>query len=618
MQNELYFEKLNPIFKHTIQVHFYDVPVVCSQSLCLGSNGLDFIHRELTDHKVETKLALLDNVDHDLEIVHDYLSNPNAEKHCATDEEKEEQAEQETSPGVLMIVEAENASAVLAPSSALESVLVPALKKEGLSVVSTVVSDDGSGVVLISILREGYVVARTWPEHKYCAFDIHLWSSFDNHDKIKQSLVTAVGGESQSTSSYRIVAGGMFGLSTWREDYKARGPKFTQDCSKPPGPDQSSSMDSETIDSILVDMMDISGWKNVVAAVMCGPKDQECHSIGLVSKHSSVRKTIPLHTCQVMHGIENHEDSASEQYACELELLDLLIGSTNDGDKISLLVVDISASFALAQIINKIAVRLANKIFTEDIQVVAPIEDSTETWRKHFVDEFRDVIPEEPAFMADVLFNGTSNSLQIVSFLSGDDHFITHMKESVQSIESRTGLVADIRGFGGGGFKFQENFEASQWFLPGDYDQRGPYEQWQSQQPTGHQSIVQLQAHGEGNETELSTGTVKDLLMNSLSALEIETSIPPQELDIGDGSVIVAFLSDGTGHIVTLYDGRDHMSLNIFLYEESFSFADDLGFEFKQRKPSLAAALFDEMPRGYGRVVNFLDGQERRGEPHWV
>ncbi|KAL7579488.1 hypothetical protein ACA910_007868 [Epithemia clementina (nom. ined.)] len=619
VKNELYFEKLNPIFKHTIQVHYSDVPVICSQCLCLGSNGVDFTYRQLTDHKVETMFAPLNKVDQNFEYVHDYLKNPDAQRHCITDEEQDDPVEQESSPGILMVVEAENATGELEPSSKLESLLLPALTKQGLSVVSTVTSDDNVGAVVVVVVQEGYVVARTWPEHMYCAFDIHLWSSFQKHDSIKKSLVAAIGADYRFASSFRIVGGGMFGVRTWKEDFKRRGPKFTQDCSEPSLPKLVAPFDRNVVDDIVREIMGMTKWANVVGAVICGPKDQECHNLDMVPKQPAVRKTIPIHACDSIKGnIEYEENSSNLKYACENELVDYL-NKTIGEDKISIVVVDQSTTFAMAQVVNKIVKRNKYKkiFFTDDIQVIAPLIDATETWRKYLVDDFRAIIPEEPAFMADVLFNNTESSLEVAVFLSGDGRFVSHMKDLQKDIERRTGLSGDIRGFGGGKFKFQQNFKASQWFLPGDYDQRGPYEQWHSQQPTGHQSKIQMESE---EASFLSKELVKDWLVRTLAALNIETSQPVREFtDIGDGSVLVAVFSDGRGQVVTLYDGRKHVSLNIFTYHESTAFAMTFADQFNEiNKSLLDVVLFDEMPRGYGRVVNFWNDIKPRREPSWA
>jgi hypothetical protein len=53
-------------------------------------------------------------------------------------------------------------------------------------------------------MREGVVVARTWPKEKYCAFDIHLWGRFNTMDGVKKALAEAVGSPKGSVSSNGI------------------------------------------------------------------------------------------------------------------------------------------------------------------------------------------------------------------------------------------------------------------------------------------------------------------------------------------------------------------------------------------------------------------------------
>merc|ERR1719469_33288 len=102
---------------------------------------------------------------------------------------------------------------------------------EGYTVVSTIVPEDEEDVTVV-VLKEGYVVVRLWPDFSYCGFDVHLWSSFDKQGEVKKALLSAVGSGNKSSSSFRIVAGGMFGVSTWKNDTRKRGPRRTQDCDR--------------------------------------------------------------------------------------------------------------------------------------------------------------------------------------------------------------------------------------------------------------------------------------------------------------------------------------------------------------------------------------------------
>ena len=82
--------------------------------------------------------------------------------------------------------------------------------------------------IVVTLLQEGYVVTRVYPEHDYVGFDFQLWSSFEKQNAGKRALIEAMGSdfEGPSSSSYRVVTGGMFGIKTWKDDEKNRGPKL--------------------------------------------------------------------------------------------------------------------------------------------------------------------------------------------------------------------------------------------------------------------------------------------------------------------------------------------------------------------------------------------------------
>ena len=73
------------------------------------------------------------------------------------------------------------------------------------------------------------------------------------------------------------------------------------------------------------------------------------------------------------------------------------------------------------------------------------------------------------------------------------------------------------------------------------------------------------------------------------------------------------------GNVIVLWDGRGHVDLNLFLYDEDDQFAKAfekaLTFELKV----VQLALKDEQPRGIGRVVNFYgDLQDFNEKPRWI
>eukprot|EP00957_Ditylum_brightwellii_P117318 8947675-Ditylum_brightwellii.AAC.1 len=179
--------------------------------MTMGSHEIDFLNPTLKDHNVDTlHLADLDDIDDPFELYHDYARNTTVKPTCYRSNSGSELTEQTRSPGIILILEAENSSANLASPGAVKDTLTGVLEESGLS--------------------EGYVVARTEPEHEYVGFDIHLWSSFHKQGDLEIALITAMKGDRKISSSFRIIAGGMFGVSTWMDDEKRRGPSSTEEC----------------------------------------------------------------------------------------------------------------------------------------------------------------------------------------------------------------------------------------------------------------------------------------------------------------------------------------------------------------------------------------------------
>jgi len=502
VKNELYVEQFSKIWDYTAQIHYYNVPVICSQAMVLGSNKVDFLHRTPKDHEgIENLMMLtLDETEDVYDIYHDYRRN-NTRKmmHCKGDDDSfgRELDEQEKSPGILMILEAEDITVPLESSNKLQEIMAEALKKEGFTVVSTVApSKEHDGIVVATVvLSEGYVIARGWPEYNYVAYDVHLWSAFEKHDAAKNALIEAVGsGSGKSSSSYRIVAGGMFGVSTWKEDAQNRGPRFTRDCERPQMPARDTIMDTSSITTILEDSMALIKDDDIVASVICGYESESCHSMDVLKNHGIVSEVVPIWTCP---GLK--ESSGEELAGCRNTVLNLLMESVQKSNKkIRALVIDPTAPFPMGQIVHKIFSMNAHriKILTDDIMVMAPMLDPSEDWRRNLMDRFRqEIIVNEPVFLAQVLFNTTDSSMELAMTSSGDEHFVKHLKEVTTSIEKRSDsqIVSDIRNTQGGLFTYQENFVPTNFYLPDAYDQSSPKEQYMFQKPVGHQTVFQLE-----------------------------------------------------------------------------------------------------------------------------
>eukprot|EP00522_Entomoneis_paludosa_P009895 CAMPEP_0172455196 /NCGR_PEP_ID=MMETSP1065-20121228/11940_1 /TAXON_ID=265537 /ORGANISM="Amphiprora paludosa, Strain CCMP125" /LENGTH=1595 /DNA_ID=CAMNT_0013207655 /DNA_START=24 /DNA_END=4811 /DNA_ORIENTATION=+ len=615
VKNEMYFEHLSEIFQHTLQVHYYDVPLVCSQVMILGSNSIDFLNVDLTDHDVPTMLDPIGEVDHNFQVVHDYLDNPAAKQQqkCKPDgSDDEEPDESESSPGLVMILEAEGARIDISTANIVKDAIMHALAENNLSVENTRTVDHGStGHVVTMVLKEGYVVARTWKEHQYIAFDIHLWGSFHKLMALENSLIESVGSSPEASSSFRIVATGMHGIESFAEDFRRRGPKFMEDCDEKPAEIAAQKTQSPIPDVLLKESFNsLVLYDDVLVAVICGPESTKCSSLDVVESSDAIDNVIALRACaSIEGGVQYHQDSDVRMIDCERNILNIL---KKQADVVDVLVLDPEAPFEMAQLLRKIVSRVKNKnaIFSEDLVVLAPMPDPTETWRRLFVDNFRFFYREEPAFFSSLDFVDESGGhMELNVFSSGDPLFITHANEIPSKIEQQTNFSGKVKHVGGVAFTMQEDMDWTQSFVPQDFEQDAPYKQWKSQQPEGLQTIFQFKS-----SAELARSQIEELLSAALKKLSIDT-VAEEFADHGDGSLFIASWSEG--NVVVLWDGKDNVGLNLFTYEERVVFANNFSAAFTQTG-LLESALRDEMPRGHGRVVNLRKDLEPRRDPHFV
>ena len=619
MKNEIYLDQLSELFTHAMHLHAFDVPILCSQSFIYGSNSINFLKQNLTNHGLENNLFYkpFGKDDDRFFEVHDYVYNANPKRHCTDEKTEQPPIAQQSSPGVVLILEAEDAdSKVLSSTNEMLKVMMAVLVSEnGLSVVSTFATSltDGSSSMVTLVLKEGYVIARVWPTHKYCAFDIHMWSSFLKLDTIKNSFLAAMGSTgAKSSSAFRIVAGGMFGISTWKEDSMSLGPRlppcehieYTEVRDTP--------MDDSLVQTIVKENLELLPDDNAVAAVVCGPEDgpTACSSIDTASKHPSIGRVVPLWTCSsIAGGVEYQQDSANLKFDCEKSVVQILEELGKADVKVGALILDPSAEYAMAQVLHRVVSRAKSRRerFEDKLLVLAPMVDGEEDWRRVFVDLFRQLHDHIPMFRSAVLYNTTESSMEMGTFLAGDSTFIARIHQVTQKLEESTNLVGQSLAFEEGDFPLLNDPVPGLFTLPTDYDQSGPYEQWQSQKPLGHQTVFQV----VGQTSALSKDNVRESLESVLKAMKMLTSKDIREFrDLGEGSAL--FIQGTKGSIAILWDGRKSITINLFTYTESENFATQFVNAFVSTNKSLKLMLRDEMPRGYGRVVNFAKDLTKR------
>jgi spermidine synthase len=642
-----YFPKQRKIFRDSLHIHYYHTPVVCSQSLILGSNGLDFMRGKFKTHpSVKNIYKLLDEPDIHYLVARDYQKNTtNPEAYCTN--EKKELVYQEQSPGILMIVEAEKAAAdKIQTSKSLQTIVENALQQKsiGFKVISTVTSEPNIPPVTVTILREGYIVARAFPEYSYCGFDVHLWSDFGKHDDTRQALIAAVGSQITTSSSYRIVAGGMFGVSTWKEDEENRGPKLPL-CSETQ-PEAQSSISADTARKLseeeisrnkliameeTIEFVQSGNNTGFLAAVICGKKtkaddDSSCPMVDVVKKLKGISDVMVVHSCDnLVSNMEYVQNAISQMLACEKSTWNLFNSTVSEKQqKIRVMFIDESADRPFLSGIQAMlkGPHSKNTFLETSLNIVAS-SPKGETWRKIFVDTFRKkVFPQEPSFTADIYFNrsATDSSSFFVSVAStGDDGlFLKRVVEYADRMEQKTGLIAEIDNVRGGDFVYQDPFEPDQVFTFDDFDHTSQREQWTTQKPLALQVVFQV-VKAANKKQDISATFLKTALETTLSTVvkHDKNDVWMEKFaDVGDGAVVVAVWP--RGNVVILWDGRDHVDLNLLIYKEDFKFIRDFEKTFLKEVPGMERALRDTQPRGVNRVVNFEKDLSKGFTPAWL
>ncbi|CAB9512773.1 Spermidine synthase [Seminavis robusta] len=707
---QVYFQHLRNIFDYTVRLHFDDVPHICTQNFILGSFGVDFLNKEPKDHGIIEDTLLLskrESLTGRHSIMHDFVKNvTRPTKHCSQNNDETISEDQVRSPGVLMILETEDVTISLDPDdSPLEEIVTNVLESIGLEIVKTMElegnsdkpeEEDGEedlfsiedGNDIAFVMKEGYLIARPFPEYDYIAFDIHLWSRFDIHNDIKRGLIKAVGSTAEkSSSSFRIAASGIFGVEGWKEDESKRGPRLTSPCEEASVSSTQTSMNPQVVSEVVNEAIhSFAGEEPKLQTVaVCGIEGEDCPILESLEANENVDVVTTLRPCGDLRN-----DLSME--LCLLKLMQQM-DQVSESYPIQMLVVDESATLQVGQLVydlfnNSLASNVhgprENPAFSrDDFVVMAPFRDESGSWRRAFLDRFRtDVVQNDPVSRGQVLFNTTDHSLDMGIVQSGNRDFATTFRGFVASVESTSGLSAEVRAILGGHFEFLEDFEAQMVYTPRDYEFQASLEQWNSQTPLGLQLVIQMEmlpwdkvlVVGETVEVEFEESEVEDCTLLAIypngtvdveyideagttyilhdvdnrwvrktgkpekrdnrlnkqevlaafdEALSILTAIDYSYehfvTEVGDGAAMVALCQAAT--IAAVWDGTSHIDVNVFSYvQDNGLLAEEFTRPFLRLNSLMQPILRDRQPRGVGRVVNFPDDlkEQQKKRPIWA
>jgi len=621
--NELFMRKVSNVFEHAIHYNFNDVPKILDQAAIFASNDVNFLFQELTEHEFVEDATLLVEKDsmltrHQFDRVHDYRHNPNSAfvqlcKKMQEAKEEEMQGDdddkpQTTAPGIMMIVEAEKLTADLSSPSVVQSSIIDAIEGVGLTVVSDKLSALESPWFVI-VMKEGYVVVRLWSEEKYCALDLHLWSSFDSHEGLKKAIVVkALGGDlrNKSTTSYRIVAGGMFGTPDWKAESKLHGPQLSKSCveKKEVLRDQASPMEVQ-MQALELSLAVLQGT-GLTAVVICGRKQDDCAYLEVVKADSKFERVIPLYEATVDKGADRMT-RITQSIEESREILEPFLQADPP-----ILVDAIFYDLSSTSISNEVVGMMNNehRIQQENMYFAATTDSQSEIWRRRVLSSLRDDYDVDPLFRGQVLFNTTNSSLELSIMVDGNPMFMRHLTDAVAESEAKNpDVTPEIRNILGGVIRIEKQADCydgniTHVTVAEDYNHDDAKSQWSTQTALATQTLLQFSNSVDGTPTLMK----KDDLVKACAgafATRIGVSMKIYDDFGGDGAICAGTWETGTA--VVSWDGRYGVDLNIFStldLPELQSFEKDI----KTRLTNLGGWLRDIQPRGYGRVVSFKEG----------
>jgi len=639
VKNEHYMETMSETFDYTLQVYLDQNPKICSQCMIFGSNKADFFRRPLVDHNVETVLLpKVASLRSGYEYFHDFRKNDAMEQgKCNLDsnKKKDDSTTQTKTAGILHILDAENVTVTLSKES-IEKIILSTAKDEGFTLVSaakeekfstiqyiTDRSEDENNRLYTAVFKEGYISVRYWPEFKYCAVDVGIWGSYERGDRLRKRIGEEL--KAKTTSYFRVVVGGMFGSSTWQEDQDSIGPQIIQqrNC------EESRTEDIRFFDNlakkvVLDEAINLVGSQNTVVSVFCGVEGgDECPSLGVLEQHAMISKVIPIWTCPELSKMEDVDPGKlTEMNNCEEKILTSLLEavSSTGGDGIGMFVIDGSTPHVMGQIFHSILTvsSYRDMLFNSRSHFVLTLSNkpTSETWQRNLLERYRKELYWDPVKRVEIKVNvgGAFMELGILSSnnFTGFQNFKTLEQKLSKRLPRRNDIVpsAEVTSITGALFPFMHDYDPHE-YAQEDYPLEPGNKQWTEQKSFGRKIIVQYDLNKDKGHNRMPdlVGIVRliDSTVTGYGLYQFDVYT-----DVGDGVLIVTDFK--LGSLIVLWDGREHVDLNIFLLDDSEYDAKAFMHEFtKLAGKKLKLGLRDDFPRGIGRVMNFREDKSYKG-----
>jgi hypothetical protein len=197
--------------------------------------------------------------------------------------------------------------------------------------------------------------------------------------------------------------------------------------------------------------------------------------------------------------------------------------------------------------------------------------------------------------------------LEIGAVSHGDEYIIHNFYIVEAKIRHRLSedmdVDVEIRKINGGLWSYQDELKARE-FEHEDYDNTPGDEQYAVQQSLGRETVFQLVPGDKEGATMPFFDELILALEKTVKKMKFKVSRSESYTNVGDGTVIVSIFSKGS--VVLVWDGRGHVGVNLFNFNDRQELADSFVSSFVHFSgKNLKVGLRDDFPRGTGRVVNF-------------
>ena len=652
-----YFEGLSRVFDTCIQLLIPDVTYICDYELVLcGTDKVNFLQPKF-DHLKKKKTGGIsgngvetliykphEDIDDHWGPLTDYSKYWGEPRDClpaGTDNGKRQ--DDVAYAGVLMVVEAENASNIKEEVLSAES-LEGTLKGLGYTVVtsSSQPSAKSGGDMSVVIMEEGYVLVETWPDAKYCKIDIHLWGKFDKHESIRSKILELLGIKDGDWQSFRIVTGGMRGCHTRAEDVKTMGPDLSKigvcdEVTKGSNKHRilNTSQDDEkelapvidaALDVVISSIVGTAAGKNAV--VICGTEGSPCRAKANLEK-KGYANFITLYSCSEAdtaemdqdayhHGLamqkwrEQMKSGGNEFVLCGKTVVAALKEMAQRTKGVNVVVVD---ALAPSQHVGESFEYWLKfwKTIKKPFILFVPILDVTDQDRTFFLKSRYNHEEEEPEFYSEIYAGNDKKTMSFGLIHEGTPESFLGLLEAQSKLEKNKKVkFAELRKTTIRGATREQGGDYDPvTFSWNDYDQLPGLEQFYGQRAIGLQTVFQLQVKPDSKRA-LSASSIESAAKFASKYIS-KPPVTETFQTIGEGALYVALLSNA--QVAVTWDGADSINVNIFTYDQSLDHDAYFVSKFKAPLPSMNLLLKDEMPRGYGKVVNKSDRVNRAESP---